>query len=140
MSVNRNEYAWEDIQVILPGTVLPAIGIAAIEYTTKRDHTNVYGKGHKPVSTGRGKTEFSGSITLLQSEFESMQQALIAQGKNLTDLTGNITVAYAPEGGAATVDRLIGVRFLEIPKGGKTGDDHMEVVIPILPIDIEYNI
>lgn len=138
--VNGNEYSWEDINAILPGKATPAEGIIAISYTVKKDHVNIYGRGDKPVALGRGKMEFDGSITLLQSEVEGML-ATLPKGKNITNLAPfTITVAYAPAGGVATVDQLKHVRFKEMPKGMKTGDPNMEITIPLAIGDIIYGL
>ncbi len=138
--INGNEYSWEDISVILPGSVSPADGVAAIEYTEKKDHQNIYARGAKPVAAGRGKVDFSGSITLLQSTVEAMQKAL-PKGKSITSIAAfDITVGYLPEGGVPTVDTLKFCRFGELKKGMKTGDPNMEIQIPLVIGDIEYNV
>lgn len=138
--INGNEYAWEDVQVIIPGKIQPIDGVAAIEYEESKDHTEVHGRGSKPVALGRGKTTFSGSMTLLQSEFEALQQS-VPKGKSVTQIPAfNITVAYAPAGGVSTVDKLVAVRIKKFKKGGKTGDDHMEVVCDLAIGDILYNV
>ena len=138
--INGNEYAWEDVQVILPGKATPVEGIVAIEYEESKDHTEVYGRGSKPVALGRGKTSFNGSMTLNQSEFEALQQSL-PFGKSVTQLAPfNVTVAYAPEGGIATVDQLIAVRIKKFKKGMKNGDGNMEVVCDLAIGDIKYSV
>jgi len=120
--INGNEYAWEDLQVIIEGKSSPIEGITAIEYETSKDHSNIYGRGDEPVAMGRGKKEFSGKMVLLQSEFEAMQQGL-PKGKDVTDLAAfGITVAYAPAGGIAVVDQLNYVRIKKFKKGLATGD------------------
>jgi hypothetical protein len=137
--INGNEYAWEDIQVVLPGKTIPNDGVAGIEYTVKKDHTNVYARGDKPIKMGRGKKEYSGMMTLLQSCVEEMQAGL-APGKDLTDIAAfPIIVGYAPEGGIATVDRLLYTRISEYKKGMKTGDGHATVDCTLVIGDIKYN-
>jgi len=138
--INGNEYAWEDIAVIIPGKVAPIDGIEAIEYEESKEHTNIHGRGDEPVAFGRGKKDFSGSLTLLQSEFEALQQSL-PPGRSVTSMAPfNITVSYAPEGGIDTTDLLIGVRIKKFKKGGKTGDDHMPVVCDLIIGKIDYNV
>lgn len=138
--INGNEYAYEDIAVILPGSATPVDGVAAIEYETKKDHTNIYARGDKPVAMGRGKKEFAGSMTLLQSTVEAMQAGLPV-GKDLTDITAfTVTVAYAPEAGVATVDQLLYVRISAYKKGMKTGDGNMTVDCTLAIGDIKYNV
>jgi hypothetical protein len=138
--VHGNEYAWEDIQIILPGKTVPVEGIISIDYETKKDHTEIYGRGDKPVALGRGKKEFSGNMSLLQSEVEAMQM-LLGVGKDLTNISAfQVTVAYAPEGGIATVDMLLFVRIKSFKKGMKTGDGNMTVDCELAIGDIKYNI
>ncbi len=137
--INGNEYAWEDIQVNILGRLVE--GITAVEYSTKRQHDNIYGRGNKPRAMGRGKKEFSGSITLLQSEVEAIQAAL-PKGKDLTDIAAfPIVVSYAPEaGGNITTDSILSARFTEVKKGGKQGDTSMPVELPLAIGDILYNV
>lgn len=138
--VNGNEYAFEDIGVILPGSPAPQDGVAAIEYETKKDHTNIYARGDKPVAMGRGKKEFSGSMTLLQSTVEALQMSVDA-GKDLTNIAPfTVTVAFAPEGGVATIDQLLFVRIASYKKGMKTGDGNMTVDCTLAIGDIKYNV
>jgi hypothetical protein len=138
--INGTEYAWEDIQVVLPGSILPRDGVSGIEYTYKKEHTNIHARGAKPVAGGRGKEDAEGSITILQSLLEALQAAL-PPGKNLVHLPGfTVTVAYAPEGGVATIDQLIFVRFTEVKKGMKSGDPNQEITLPIIIGDINYNV
>ena len=125
--INGNEYAWEDMQVVIPGSAGPVDGITAIEYEYKKEHTNIHARGAKAIAAGRGKEDASGSMTLLQSAVEAMQAGLPI-GKNLTHIAPFvITVAYAPAGGVSTVDQLIYVRIASFKKGMKTGDGNMTV-------------
>ena len=137
--INGNEYAWEDIQVVLFGRVVE--GITAIEYSMKKEHTNIYGRGSKPIAMGRGKNEPTGSITLLQSEVEAIQAGL-PKGMSLVDIPAfNIPVSYAPEtGGVVTTDTLFACRFAEVKKGGKQGDANMPVELPLVIGDIGFNV
>lgn len=138
--INRNEYAWEDIQVVLPGKALPDDGVTAVEYTEKKEHTNVHARGDRAISMGRGKVEHEGSVTVLQSTLEAMQAAL-PKGKSLTSLAPfTITVSYAPIGGVATTDRLLFCRIKEVKKGMKTGDPNQEIPLVLAIGNIEYNV
>jgi hypothetical protein len=138
--INGNEYAWEDITIVLPGSAAPIDGCAGINYEIKKDHTNIYARGDKPIKMGRGKREFSGDISLLQSAVESLQMGLLP-GKDLTDIAPFvITVGYAPAGGVATVDQLLYVRIAAYKKGMKTGDGNMMVDCTLTIGDIQPNI
>lgn len=138
--INGNEYSWEDLQIIIEGKSSPIEGVTGIEYTTSKDHQNIYGRGDEPVAMGRGKKEFEGKITLLQSEFEALQQGL-PKGKDVTDLKAfGITVAYAPEAGVATVDQLNYVRIKKFKKGMVTGDGNQTIECELAIGKIIYNV
>lgn len=138
--INGFEYAWEDIQVVANGDVLPLDGIVKIEYGLKRDLKNIYGRGNKPIARGRGNKEPYASITVLQSAFEGWQRSL-AKGKDITDIKPfTVTVSYAPEGGVVTTDQIISAQYTEIKKGMKQGDGNMEIEIPLVVGDIKFNV
>ncbi len=138
--INGFEYSWEDIKVILPGSPLPQDAVTAIEFESSKAHENIYGAGARPVAMGRGKEEFTGKITVLQSLFEAMQAA-VPSGKNLTHIAPfQVTVAFAPEGGVTTTHQLIGCRIKKIPISFKTGDANAEVELELAIFNINYNI
>ena len=138
--INGNEYASEDVKIIMPGKPLPEEGVVAIEYEVERDHKEIHGLGKDPVALGRGKKTRKGKVTVLQSVIEGMQAKLLP-GQDLTDLPPfPITVAYAPAGGVATVDSLLFCRIKSVPKAMKSGDDHMEVPLDLAIGDIKYNV
>lgn len=138
--INGQEYASEDVKIILPGKPLPENAVVAIDYMSKKTHENLYGMSADPIALGRGKNEYEGSVTVLQSVIEGMQATLLP-GQNLTQLPPfPITVAYAPAGGIPTIDQLMFCRIAEVPKGMKSGDTHMEVKLPLVIGKINYNV
>lgn len=136
--INGNEYAWEDLELVMLGR--PVIGLLGVEYSEEQVKTNIYGRGNKPVARTRGNKTFPGSITLLQSEVEALTAAA-GQGKSLNDLPPfDITCAYAPKrGGAITTDVLRDVEFTAVPKAINQGDPNMTVQLPIIIGGIDYN-
>lgn len=140
MRVNGVEYSWGDIQIMLPGSNIPVEGVTGIEYTEKQEKAAIHARGFKPHKIGRGKKEYSGSVSILQSEFEGMIQSL-PPGKSLTDLAPSvITISYAPEGGQMVTDQCIAVDFSEVKKGMKTGDTHQIIDLPFTCLDILFNV
>lgn len=138
--INGNEYAWEDVQLVFGGESAPIDGFVAIEYTSTKEHSNIHGRGAKPVAMGRGREDFSGTLTILQSELERLQRTM-PRGESLTRKAPfNLTVAYAPEAGAQTVDQLLFCRIGEVKKGMRTGDGNMTVELPLTVGDIKYNV
>lgn len=138
--INGFEYAWEDVKVIIPGSVLPEDGVVAIKYKYAKEHTNIHARGAKAISMGRGKETPTASVTLLQSTVEKMISGL-PPGKNLTHMAPfTITVAYAPTGGTFVIDHLLYCRVMDFEKGMKTGDGNMTVDCELAVGDILYNI
>ena len=141
MFVNGQEYSWGDISLILGGRdVTRCIGI---EYKTEQAKEELYGKGNKPLAIQTGNVKHTGTITLLQSELNTLQElARTATGKtNILKLSLDAVVCYGNplEGDVMTVDRLFGIQFTEVPKGMKQGDAKMEVALPFSCLNIEYN-
>jgi hypothetical protein len=135
--VNGEEYAWEDVQVALNGRVIE--GISEVEYTTEREFNEVRGRGSDPHTLGRGNKTYSGKLVMLQSEVEGIQRGL-PRGKDITDVRGEITISYAPEGGLRTTDQVKYVRFTKVGKALKNGDGNMVVELPFKSTKILYNI
>ena len=138
MIINGEEYAWDDMSIVLFGRVVE--GIVAISYTQKREVKHIHGRGSNPVALSRGKKTPEASITLLQSELEAIQLGL-PRGQDLTDIAPfEIPVAYAPVSGIKKVDILQGVRFTEVPKSMGSDNPTMTVVLPLAVTRIKYNV
>jgi|JI8StandDraft_2_1071088.scaffolds.fasta_scaffold05048_9 hypothetical protein len=136
--VNGFEYSWEDVNLVLFGKLIE--GIEAVDYSVSKSHTNVYGRGADPVAMGRGKKEYSGRLSILQSEFEAIQ-ARIPAGKDITDVAPfSVTVSYAPEGGAVVTDQLTYVRVSSFQKGMKNGDGNMVIELALVIGKIKLNV
>lgn len=119
----------------------PVIGITSVMYKTTRGKTNVYGRGKKPVARVRGQEEYEASITLNQSEVEALQKS-VGKGKKLSDIPPfDITVAFAPENSLQlTTDVLRFCEFTEVEKALNNQQDNMEVTLPLVVGDIDYNV
>lgn len=131
--------SWPDVQLLADGGTTPIIGTVGVEYSVEREHQNLHGRGADPVEMVKGTKNYSGTFTFLQSAIEALQ-AVIPAGKDITDLTYNFTVAYAPEGGQVKVDRLEAVRFTSVPKGISTTNPSMEIAMPFVAGKIKYNV
>ncbi len=136
--INGEEYSFEDISLIVDGETIS--GFQGIEYTTSKEHYNMTGKGNKPTGIRRGKESYTASLDVMQSTLEMFQRRL-APGRKITDMRPfTIIVAYAPEGGVVTVDRLEFCRVLSVQKGLKTDSGEQGFNLPLLPGDIKYNV
>lgn len=124
--INGNEYAFEDIQVVIFGRLLT--GIKEVKYGATKVHTNIHGRGNQPVSMGRGKKDAKAAkLVLLQSEFEALQNATPAGKDPLDWAPFEMVVAYAPEGGVITTDIVPFCRVTDYEKGMSGDDDHMTI-------------
>ncbi len=135
--VNGREYSWGDVTVVMGGRDVARI--RGIKYLSKQEAEYLHAKGNKPIGIQKGNISFSGEITILQSELNSLM--LLSKSKTLFDLNLNIVVCYgdATKGEPMTIDKIYGAQFTEIDKGLKQGDAFMEVTLPFLCVDIKYN-
>ena len=139
MAFDSREYAWKNIDIVMLGR--PVTGLRSIKYKSKTDKEPIYARGSKPASIAYGNESFEGEIGLLQSELEALVVAA-GKGKNVTKIPPfDITVAYIPDGGTTVITDIIkGVEINESEKSMKQGDKFMEVTIPFIALDIEYNV
>lgn len=136
---NSEEYSWADIEIVALGR--PIVGARRIQYKESQEKVNIYGRGNKPVARSRGNKEYEGELGLLQSELEALQNAVSA-GKSVLDIKPfDIVVSYVPEvGGSIRTDILKACEFTENEKGMDQGDTNMEIDLPLIIGDIQYNV
>ena len=127
---NSREYEYADVTLVLGGKDIT--GIRGLEYAAKQEKEAIYGKGSEPVSIQKGNRSYSGTLTLLQSELET----LIANSKDASVLSLQLdaVVCYGnPSAGDVMItDVLQGIQFTEEPKGLKQGDKFMEIALPFI--------
>ncbi|MCG8701261.1 MAG: hypothetical protein MI922_24620 [Bacteroidales bacterium] len=136
---DSKQYDWSNIDIVMLGR--PVTGIRGVKYKTSQEKELIYARGNKPVSIGHGNVSYEGELTLLQSELEALQEAAGA-GNKITDIAAfDVTVAYIPKGGSTVVTDIIkNVEFTEYEKGMAQGDKFMEVTMPFVALDIDYNV
>lgn len=136
---NSNEYAWIDITVVLLGR--PVVGLRGIEYKIKHQKEVLYAAGRKGRGVQKGKKEYEGTITILQSEIIALDRAAQEKGyDDITDIDFDIIVSYMPNNGIITTDKVVNASITEIPRGMKEGDLQMEVALPFLALDVIPNV
>lgn len=136
---DSKEYAWIDVKVILMGKDVG--GLRGISYKAKRQTEALYAAGKKARGIQRGKKEYEGTITLLQSELIALNNAAKQKGyDDISDIEFDAVVAYAPEGGVISTDMIIGVAVTEVPSEMKEGDLFQEIALPFIALDVEYNV
>lgn len=130
MYTNTREYEWSDVSVVMAGR--PVTGLRGVKYSTKQEKTLIYAKGNKPHSIQHGNIDYSGEITLVQSEYE----ALRSRGDILSlqfDLI--VSMGNPSKGDVMLTDILIGCEITEDNTEWKQGDKFQEKVLPFIFMD-----
>lgn len=137
MAFNSDEFSYKDITAVAGGRILG--GLTGIKYGMKVDREYIYARGNKPRAIQDKNKTPEGEIKVLQSELRAF---LKSSGTNsILDLTlDNITITYAPTGGIPVTDQLQHVKFLEEMQEMNQGDGNMEVTLPIMFLDVKYDI
>jgi hypothetical protein len=132
---SRN-FSWSELEVAVNGRIVT--GIRGVSYDVEQDKEHIYGKGSSPQGIGRGNRKPMGEIRLLGGELSK----LIASSPlgDLLRLRCEITVVYADALGIITKDILTGVEFTKVSRSLSQGDMFMEVNLPIIMLDIKYNV
>lgn len=139
ITFETNEYAWIDLKVVMLGREIG--GLRGIEYKVKHQMEALYASGRKGRAIQRGKKEYEGTITLLQSELIALDRAAQEKGhEDITDVSFDVIVSYLPENGIITTDKIVGVAITEIPRAMKLDDLQMEIALPFIALDVESNI
>lgn len=139
ISFNSNEYAWIDVRVVLLGREVT--GLRGIEYKIKHQIESLFAMGSKPRGVQRGKKEYEGTITLLQSELIALDRAAQENGyEDITDINFDIIVSYMPQNLVVTTDKIVGVAITEAPRAMKVDDLQMEIALPFIALDIQTNV
>lgn len=136
---NSEEYAWVDIKVMLLGREVT--GLRGMEYKVKRQKEALFATGKKARGIQKGKKEYDGTLTILQSEIIALDRAAQEKGyEDITDIDFDIIVSYLPESGVITTDKVTGASITEIPRGMKEGDLQMELALPFIALDVVSNV
>lgn len=134
---STKQFKWCDVTVVYGGKVIQAV---SLEYASKQEKEYLYGRGCKAHAIQSGNIENEGKIGVWQSELESLIRDQKLKGKSLLDLSFDVTIAFTSTEGVNVIDTLKGVQFTEIPKSISQGDKRMAVELPIMFLDIEYQV
>lgn len=131
-SFNTREYEWSDISVVLAGRNIT--GLRGVKYSTKQEKELLYAKGNKPHAIQHGNIDYSGEITMTQSEYNAL---MTASGNNVLGISFDMVVSYGnpTNGDAVITDILKGCEFTEDNIEWSQGDKFTEKTFPIIFID-----
>lgn len=138
MVFNSKEYDWTKISVVVLGRTVA--GLRGIEYTAKMAKEALHGAGVNPKAIQSGKREYEGTLTILQSELESLNRAAKEAGyTDCLNLEFDIVVTYAASGVVST-DIVRCASITEFQKGMKEGDLYSEHALPFIALRIDTNV
>ena len=134
--MNTREYEWSDVTVVMAGRNVT--GIRGVSYNSDQEKEALYAKGNKPHGIQRGNKSYTGSIRLLQSEYDALNAAA---GGDALNASFDIVVAYGnpTHGDIIKVDLLVGVEITSKPKALNQNDKFMEIELPLIMLDIKEN-
>lgn len=131
---DTREYEWADVTVVMAGR--DVTGIRGVSYTSEQEKEALYAKGNKPHGIQRGNKSYTGSIRLLQSEYDALNAAA---GGDALNVSFNIVVSYGnpSNGDVIKTDLLRGVELTSKPKTLNQNDKFMEIELPLIMLDIQ---
>lgn len=134
--MDTREYEWADVTVVMAGR--DVTGIRGVSYTSDQEKEALYAKGNKPHGIQRGNKSYTGSIRLLQSEYEALNAAA---GGDALDVSFNIIVSYGnpSKGDVISTDLLVGAEITSKPKSMNQNDKFMEIELPLTMLDVIEN-
>ena len=124
--------------LVLTGVVVAGrdvTGIRGVSYTSEQEKEALYAKGNKPHGIQRGNKSYSGSIRLLQSEYDALNAAA---GGDVLNVSFDIVVCYGnpSQGDVIHTDLLKGVEITSKPKSLNQNDKFMEIELPLVMLDV----
>ena len=134
--MNTREYEWSDVTVVVAGR--DVTGIRGVSYQSDQEKEALYAKGNKPHGIQRGNKAYSGSIRLLQSEYDALNAAA---GGDVLNVSFNIVVAYGnpSRGDIIKTDLIVGAEITSKPKSLNQNDKFMEIELPFIMLDVKEN-
>ncbi len=134
--ITNKEYSWRNFTVFYLGRII--IGIRGLEYKETVEKEPIYAAGSKPYAIQWGNQKYEGTITLLQSELEALITFAKANGFNsVTEIEFDVVCTYIADG-KTIKDTIKNVSITEVPKSLKQNDKMMEIALPYVATDIEY--
>jgi len=138
MAFNSAEYAWKDLYIFIDGNLIT--GIQNIEYSQSTENEYIYGRGSAPRNIQQGNESYEGTLTLLQSEYEALREAVVAAGyKNITKPFFTVNVTYMI-GTNFQTDTIRQLKFNEVPKNMVQNDKFMALELSFMALDVKENV
>lgn len=139
MGLDTREFEFSDVRVSLLGRELS--GLRGVKYKAAFEKEAVYGAGNEPKAIQRGKKSYDGSLMMLKSDFDALNDAARTAGyDDIVEVPGhliNITVVYSKDGATnVKTDRILNVEFTEYEDGLENADKFKEVTLPFVALKV----
>jgi hypothetical protein len=133
--INGRQYEFADLTLFLGGR--DVTGFRGINYGSKQEKEVLYGKGNRGMSVQKGNISHDGDISFTQSELETLKAL---GGGTVLNLNLNAVVCYGDpsKGDVLITDKIQGLQFTKEEKQIKQGDKFMEVTLPFIALNIDY--
>jgi hypothetical protein len=132
---DSKECEWFDMDVYLDGVKLAKV--KGLKYKHAQEKEALHAAGNKPLGIQRGTESFAGTMTVLKSVVDALNDAAVAAGgSSLLDLALVGIAYYKPKGGRPPkTDTLIGLEFTEYEMGMEQNAKSMDVSLPFIFLD-----
>jgi hypothetical protein len=135
---DSREFEWADVRVSVLGREIT--GLRGLTYKKSQEKEVVFGAGNFGKAIQRGNKKYEGTLTILKSEFDLMNDAAKAAGyEDIVDIPGraiSIVCAYVREGAPIKTDIITNVEFTDFEDGMKQGEKFKEVALPFIALNI----
>lgn len=140
VTVNRgNQKGWGNLKFAINGNELT--GITEIKYKDKTEKELLYGSGNQAIGVGIGNESYEASIKMYRYEIDKILAGITTGPKKLSALaTMSLTVVAKFAASSAFETDVIQFQFTESGRDTKQGDKMDLVELPLLAVDIQYNV
>jgi hypothetical protein len=138
---NSREFEYADVKVSIFGQSLD--GLRGLTYKKAQPKEEVYGQGNAPKTFTRGNKKYSGTLSILKSDYDKLTKLAVSKGyEDLVDVPGSlidITCVYQKDKGIPMLSTvlILNVEIEEEEDGMKQGDTFKEVALPFKALKVK---
>ena len=124
-------FGWKELELRINGRRIT--GMQGVQYRESQEKEPVYGRGVKPLAIRSGNISYSGSVKLLQAEYEQLRTEAGGSILNLRDVSIQVSVA---DGLSIVTHSISGVSFTEGGLEAAQAASHLTIDLPFLALDV----
>lgn len=131
MAFDSSIFGWSELELRVNGRRIT--GVQGVQYREQQEKEAVYGRGNKPLAIRDGNVNYSGSITLLQGEYEQLRTEAGGSILKLRNISIQVSVA---DNLSIVTHSINGVAFTEGGMDAKQGASHLTIDVPFVALDV----